>query len=235
MKRRLAGLLFPGRRYWSSPCAAAWCLTSVWGSACELRWVCIPGGHEESRVAYHLTEKSVRGVESIMVSDIPVYRRIATSVTVWIQKRANLCSASLEPRNWLMVSNIPFGLYEPEWTDYLKTFSSIFGWNLNDHLTSIRNFRNFLSNGKHPRTHCHKRGCSTRMLYALLFWRSCIVNLLKRNWKNPWGRLHLEKLSVRVVFQLKSWNAAKAMPLPSSAESSACAGWRGRYHKTWET
>ena len=103
------------------------------------------------------------------------------------------------------------------------------------HLTSIRNFRNFLSNGKHPRTHCHKRGCSTRMLYALLFWRSCIVNLLKRNWKNPWGRLHLEKLSVRVVFQLKSWNAAKAMPLPSSAESSACAGWRGRYHKTWET
>ena len=67
------------------------------------------------------------------------------------------------------------------------------------HLTSIRNFRNFLSNGKHPRTHCHKRGCSTRMLYALLFWRSCIVNLLKRNWKNPWGRLHLEKLSVRVV------------------------------------
>ena len=34
------------------------------------------------RGAYHLTEKSVRGVESIMVSDIPVYRRIATSVTV---------------------------------------------------------------------------------------------------------------------------------------------------------
>ena len=136
MKRRLAGLLFPGRRYWSSPCPAAWCLTSVWGSACELRWVCIPGGHEESRVAYHLTEKSVRGVESIMVWDIPVYRRIATSVTVWIQKRANLCSASLEPRNWLMVSNIPFGLYEPEWTDYLKTFSSIFGWNLTIYLPS---------------------------------------------------------------------------------------------------
>ena len=33
-----------------------------------------------------------------MVSDIPVYRRIATSVTVGIQKRANLCSVSLEPR-----------------------------------------------------------------------------------------------------------------------------------------
>ena len=28
-----------------------------------------------------------------------------------------------------MVSNILFGLYEPEWTDYLKTYSSIFGWN----------------------------------------------------------------------------------------------------------
>ena len=32
--------------------------------------------------AYHLTEKSSWGVESIMVSDLPVYRRIATSVTV---------------------------------------------------------------------------------------------------------------------------------------------------------
>ncbi|CAH3163937.1 unnamed protein product, partial [Porites evermanni] len=35
------------------------------------------------RDAYHLTEKSVWGVESIMVSDLPVYRRTsATSVTV---------------------------------------------------------------------------------------------------------------------------------------------------------
>ena len=37
--------------------------------------------------AYHLTEKSGWGIESIMVSDLPVYRRIAISVTVWIQKR----------------------------------------------------------------------------------------------------------------------------------------------------
>ena len=36
----------------------------------------------QSRGAYHLTEKSGWGVESIMVSDLPVYRRIATSVTV---------------------------------------------------------------------------------------------------------------------------------------------------------
>ena len=238
MKRRLAGLLFPGRRYWSSPCAAAWCLTSVWGSACELRWVCIPGGHEESRVAYHLTEKSVRGVESIMVSDIPVYRRIATSVTVWIHKKGRICVAWVWNREG--TEKLVNGKQHSVW--FVRTGMNglpqnvLLNFRLEPyHLTSIRNFRNFLSNGKHPRTHCHKRGCSTRMLYALLFWRSCIVNLLKRNWKNPWGRLHLEKLSVRVVFQLKSWNAAKAMPLPSSAESSACAGWRGRYHKTWET
>jgi len=32
--------------------------------------------------AYHLTEKSGWGVESIMVSDLPVYHRNATSVTV---------------------------------------------------------------------------------------------------------------------------------------------------------
>ena len=32
--------------------------------------------------AYHLTEKSGWGVESIMVSDLPVYRRNAISVTV---------------------------------------------------------------------------------------------------------------------------------------------------------
>ena len=35
--------------------------------------------------AYHLTEESGWGVESIMVSDLPVYRRVATSVTVWIR------------------------------------------------------------------------------------------------------------------------------------------------------
>ena len=32
--------------------------------------------------AYHLTEKSGWGVKSIMVSDLPVYRRVATTVTV---------------------------------------------------------------------------------------------------------------------------------------------------------
>ena len=32
--------------------------------------------------AYHLTEKSGWGVESIMVSDLPVYRRNATSVRI---------------------------------------------------------------------------------------------------------------------------------------------------------
>ena len=32
--------------------------------------------------AYHLTEKSGWGIKGIMVSDLPVYRRNATSVTV---------------------------------------------------------------------------------------------------------------------------------------------------------
>ena len=36
----------------------------------------------ETKGAYHLTEKSGWGVESIMVSDLPVYRRNFTSVTV---------------------------------------------------------------------------------------------------------------------------------------------------------
>ena len=65
-------------------------------------------------------------VESIRVSDLPVYRRNATSVTVWIQKMGEFVSresgTKTEPRNWLMVSSIPFGLYQPEWTDYHKTW-----------------------------------------------------------------------------------------------------------------
>ena len=73
----------------------------------------------------HLTKTSGCGVESITVSDLPVYR------------------------------NIPFGSYQPEWTNFLKThiYPSIFGWNFRKVtylLPSIRNFRNFLSNGKHP-------------------------------------------------------------------------------------
>ena len=38
----------------------------------------------ETSGAYHLTEKSGWGVENIMVSDLPVYRRIATSVHVML-------------------------------------------------------------------------------------------------------------------------------------------------------
>ena len=40
-----------------------------------------PGGD------YHLAEKSGWGIENIMVSDLPVYRRNTTSVTLWIQKK----------------------------------------------------------------------------------------------------------------------------------------------------
>ena len=56
-----------------------------------------------------------------MVSDLPVYRRNATSVTGWIQKKGEFVSCESgtkkELRNWLMVSNIPFGPYQPEWND----------------------------------------------------------------------------------------------------------------------
>ena len=45
------------------------------------------------RGAYHLTEKSGWGVESLMVSNLPVYRRNATSVTVWIKKKGRICVA----------------------------------------------------------------------------------------------------------------------------------------------
>jgi len=41
----------------------------------------------ETQRTYHLTEKSGWGVESIMVSDLPVYRRNATSVTVKKKKK----------------------------------------------------------------------------------------------------------------------------------------------------
>ena len=59
-----------------------------------------------------------------------------------------------------MVSNIPFGSYQPEWTDYLKTYSLIFGWN----------FRNFLANGKHP--------SSTLGLFCKIFSKLFVVSLL---------------------------------------------------------
>ena len=59
-----------------------------------------------------------------------------------------------EPRNWLMVSNIPFGFTNRnERTTSKRTpqFSVGISEKLPYHLPSIRNFQNFLSNGKHPR------------------------------------------------------------------------------------
>ena len=38
--------------------------------------------YDKTRGAYHLTEKSGWSVKSIMVRDLPIYRRNATSVTV---------------------------------------------------------------------------------------------------------------------------------------------------------
>ena len=104
--------------------------------------------------AYHLAEKSGWGVKSIMVSDLPIYRRNATSVTVWIQKRGEFVQresgTKTEPRNLKMVSNIPFVSYQPEWKDYLKTYSSIFDWNFRKvtlPFTFHPEFPKFLSNG----------------------------------------------------------------------------------------
>ena len=62
-----------------------------------------------------------------------------------------------------------------------------------------------------------------------------MVNLLKRSWKRPWVHLQKEKRPVRMVFQLKSWNAAKVMTSPNFTKSSAYARRRERYHKTRET
>ena len=94
----------------------------------NLNWDPVKLGSTENRGSYHFTEKSGWGVESKMVSDLAVYRGNTTSVTGWIQKKGEivLCESGIEKevRNWLMVSNIPFGSYQPEWTDYLKTYSS---------------------------------------------------------------------------------------------------------------
>ena len=136
-----------------------------------------------SRGGYHLTEKSGWDVKSIMVSDLPVSRRNTTSVTVWIQKKGEfvLCESGTdqELRNWLMVSNIPFGSYQPEWKDYLKTYSSIFGWNWRLEVTpSIRNFRNFLSNGKHPQI--PSRGPTIHVFLVERFVSLCVPFFLQK-------------------------------------------------------
>ena len=64
------------------------------------------------RGAYHLTEKSGWGVESIMVSNLLVYRRNGLN-----PKKGEFVSresgTEKELRNWLMASNIPVGLYQP--------------------------------------------------------------------------------------------------------------------------
>ena len=94
----------------------------------NLNWDRVKLGSTETRGAYHFTEKSGWGVESKMVSDLAVYRGNTTSVTGWIQKKGEFVlresGTEKEPRNWLMVSNIPFGSYQPEWMEYLKTYSS---------------------------------------------------------------------------------------------------------------
>ena len=57
------------------------------------------------------------------------YNNITNTNKVSPTQNTPALQARKEPRNWLMVRNIPFGSYQPEWKDYLKTYSSIFGWN----------------------------------------------------------------------------------------------------------
>ena len=78
-----------------------------------------------------------------------------------------------EKSGWGVESNIPFGSCQPEWTDYLKTYSSIFGWKISEkwpyHVPFILNFRNFLSNGKHP--------SSTLGVFCKIFSKLFVVSL----------------------------------------------------------
>ena len=91
------------------------------------------------------------------------------------KKGAYLCSVSLEPRRNRMVSNIPFGSYQLEWKDYLKTYSSIFGWNLRKvapPFTFHPEFPKFSANGKHP---WRKNNTATDNVANLLIFL-CILN-----------------------------------------------------------
>ena len=102
--------------------------------------------------AYILTEESGWGVESIMVSDWPVYCRIAISVTLWIQKRGegNLSSVSLEPRRNRETGKwyTKFRFVRTNWNERTTSkrtpqFSVGISEKWHYHLPSIRNFRVF--------------------------------------------------------------------------------------------
>ena len=89
-----------------------------------LHLVQIPPWHQTEFVigsAYHLTEKSAWDA-----AELPHQLRFES-------KKGQICVAWVwngeGTEKLVIVSNIPFGSYQPEWTDYLKTYSSIFGWN----------------------------------------------------------------------------------------------------------
>ena len=95
--------------------------------------------NRNTRCAYHLTEKSDWGAKSITVSNLPVYCRIATSVTVCIGVAWAWNQEGIEK----LVSNISFGTYHPnERTTSKRTPQFLVGisqeWSY--HLPSIRNF-----------------------------------------------------------------------------------------------
>ena len=107
---------------------------------------------------YYLTEKSSWGVKSIMVSVLPVYRRNATSITVWIQKRRIRVAWVWNREGTEKLVNvkqnsicfIPTGMKARTTSKHTPQFLVGISEKRPYHLPSIQNFGNFLSNSKHP-------------------------------------------------------------------------------------
>ena len=140
------------------------------------------------RGAYHLTEKSSWGVESIMVSDLPVYRRNATSILRFDSKKGRIRVAWVWNREGTekllngkqnSVWFIPTGMKAKTTSKRTPQFLvGIISKKWPYHLPSIQNFGNFLSNSKHPRCmHVQlsktESGCSWSLpSYLLIFFWS---------------------------------------------------------------
>ena len=112
--------------------------------------------NRNTRCAYHLTEKSDWGAKSITVSNLPVYCRIHICYSLYPKKgQIGVAWAwNQEGTEKLVNGKQHFIWYVPsEWTDYLKTYTSIFCWNFPRVIlpfTFHPEFLNFLSNGKYP-------------------------------------------------------------------------------------
>ena len=134
--------------------------------------------------AYYLTEKSSWGVKSIMVSVLPVYRRNATSITVWIQKRRIRVAWVWNREGTEKLVNVKqnsicfilTGMKARTTSKHTPQFLVGISEKWPYHLPSIQNFGNFLSNSKHPRCmHIQlsktESGCLWSLpSFLLIFW-----------------------------------------------------------------